>query len=273
MRRLTLRFFLAALLLLTLSRLGLCLWQWPRVQAVGSVWQVMAGGLRIDLSLLAILCAWPLLLSPWLGHRAWPVRLASGWYRLWWIVLVLMEVATPQFIIEYDTRPNRLFVAYLTSPEEVTAMLWHGYKGVLAAAALLLAAFGWLGWKLFAPGRPDQRMGIGWRLPATAGLFVLVLLAARGTLAHRPLNPAMVAIGNDAMVNVLPLNSLYTVANAIHRMGDERSAADLYGEMPEARMQALVRRAAGLEGAPIDPDRPSLHWQAASAHPPRPLNL
>src|SRR5690606_17652049 len=132
---------------------------------------------------------------------------------------------------------------------------------------------GWLGWKLFAPGRPDRRMGIGWRLPATAGLFVLVLLAARGTLAHRPLNPAMVAIGNDAMVNVLPLNSLYTVANAIHRMGDERSAADLYGEMPEARMQALVRRAAGLQGAPIDPDRPSLHWQAASAHPPRPLNL
>ena len=35
MRRLTLRFILAVLALLTLSRLGLAFWQWDRVQAAG----------------------------------------------------------------------------------------------------------------------------------------------------------------------------------------------------------------------------------------------
>lgn len=273
MRRLTIRFFLAALLLLTLSRLGLCLWQWPRVQAVGGLWPILLGGLRIDLSLLAMLCAWPLLASPWLGHRAWPVRITSGWYRLWWLVLVLLEVATPQFIIEYDTRPNRLFVAYLTSPREVSAMLWHGYKGVLAAGLLTLAALGWLGWKLLPGNRPDTRM-CGWlRAPVTVAVFLLAFLAARGTLAHRPLNAAMVAVGNDSMVNALPLNSLHTLANAIRQMDDERSSESLYGKMPEARMQAIVRQTARLTGTPPDPQRPSLHLQQSTARLARPLNL
>ena len=274
MLRLTLRFLIAALLLLTLSRLGLCLWQWERVQAVGGLWPVLRGGLRIDLSLLAMLCALPLLLGPWLGHRALPTRLGAWWFRLCWLLLVLMEVATPQFIIEYDTRPNRMFVVYLTNPHEVLSMLWGGYKAVLAAATLLLLAFGWLGWKLFRGDRPDRPLRPLWlRLPVMLGLFLLAFAAGRGTLAHRPLNPAMVAVGNDSMVNQLPLNSLYTVADAIRRMGDERSSAELYGSMPEARMQALVRAAAGLQGPPLDPVLPSLHRQQASASPPRPLNL
>ncbi|MDE2382140.1 MAG: LTA synthase family protein [Xanthomonadaceae bacterium] len=273
MRQLTFRFLVAALLLLTASRLGLSLWQWPRLQAAGSLWPVLLGGWRIDLSLLAMLSAWPLLASPWLGHRQWPSRLTAYWYRLWWVVLVLMEVATPQFIIEYDTRPNRLFVEYLTSPREVAAMLLHGYLALLVIAGMLLLAFAWLGLKLFPTRCVDRRLHWGWRVPLTAVLFVLAFLAGRGTLAHRPLNSAMVAIGNDAMVNALPLNSLYTVANAVLAMGDERSAATLYGNLPDAQMQALVRSAAGLSGAPLNPTYPSLHQQTASVQRAQPLNL
>lgn len=273
MLRLTLRFLLASLLLLTLSRLGFSLWQWPRVQAAGGLWPVLLGGWRIDLSLLTILSAWPLLLSPWLGHRPLATRIASYWFRFWWLILVLMEVATPQFIIEYDARPNRMFVEYLNHPHEVAAMLWHGYKIVLAAGSVAIGLLGWLGWTLFNAERQDQRIGMLWRLPLTIVIFLAAFLAGRGTLAHRPLNAAMVAVGNDGMVNQLPLNSLYTLADAIHRMQDERSSAALYGTMPEAQMQALVRHAAGLEGAPLDPNLPSLHTQTASAHPAQPLNL
>ena len=273
MLRLTLRFLVAALLLLTLSRLGLCAWQWPRVQAAGGLWPVMLGGVRIDLCLLAMLSAFPLLLSPWLGHRAMPTRITAGWYRLWWLVLVLMEVCTPQFITEYDIRPNRLFVEYLNSPREVGAMLWHGYKAVLAAAGVLLVALGWLGWRGLSGRCPDRPVGRWWRLPASAGLFLLALLAARGTLAHRPLNASMVAISNDGMVNALPLNSLYTVADAIYRMSAERSSAALYGAMAEARMHAIVRAHAGLDGAPMHPALPSLHLQQPSVRLAQPLNL
>ena len=273
MRYLSWRFMVATLVLLTLSRLGLAWWLWARVQPAGGLWPVLLGGWRIDLSLLAMVAALPVLLSPWLGHRAWPTRLAAWWYRIWWLLFALLEVSTPQFIREYDTRPNRLYVEYLDSPREVSAMLWHGYKGVVLAALVALALLGWAGFRWLRTDRPDRRMRAWLRPLVTAAAFVVLFLAGRGTLDHRPLNASMVAFSNDSMVNALPLNSLYTLVNAIRGMRDERSAAAIYGTMPEERMQHIVRAAAGLDGPPMDPSRPSLHRQSASASPARPLNL
>jgi phosphoglycerol transferase MdoB-like AlkP superfamily enzyme len=273
MRQLTLRFLIASFLLLSFSRLGLSLWQWPRVEALDGFWPVLLGGLRIDISLLAILSALPLLASPWLGHRQHPAQITAYWYRFWWMLLVLMELATPQFIIEYDSRPNRLFIAYLNSPQEVSAMLWQGYKLLLAVTTLLLFGFAVLGWKLFSPTLQDQPLRMWKRLPATLAVFLIALLAARGTLAHRPLNAAMVSIGNDSMVNMLPLNSLYTVIDAIRKQRKERASADLYGDMDEAQMHSLVRKAAGLEGDMADPMRPSLHMHHAETTTKTPLNM
>jgi phosphoglycerol transferase MdoB-like AlkP superfamily enzyme len=48
----------------------------------------------------------------------------------------------PQFIAEYDTRPNRLYFEYLVNPKEVGSMLWQGYKGVIFASLLMLALGG-----------------------------------------------------------------------------------------------------------------------------------
>jgi phosphoglycerol transferase MdoB-like AlkP superfamily enzyme len=273
LRRLTWQFLLLVLLFLTLSRLGLSLWQWSRVQPVGGLWPILSGGWRIDLSLLAMICALPLLLSPWLGHRLWPTCITAWWYRLWWLLFVLLEVSTPQFILEYDTRPNRLYIEYLDSPHEVSAMLWHGYKGVLLAGLVGLTVLGWIGFRLLRTRPADAWMKLWLRPVVTIVAFALLALAGRGTLEHRPLNAALVAFSDDSMVNTLPLNSLYSVANAIRGMSNERSAAAVYGQMPEPEMQHIVREAAGLDGPMLDPASPSMHRQQASAKPAKPLNL
>ncbi|NII55458.1 LTA synthase family protein [Luteibacter sp. SG786] len=274
MRKLTWRFIVAALVFLTLSRVGLSLWQWTRVHDAGGLWPILLGGWRIDLSLVAMIVAWPALLSPWLGHRAWPTRIAAWWLRFWWLAFVLLEVSTPQFIVEYDTRPNRLYFEYLTSPNEVLAMLWHGYKLVVAGALIVFALVGWVGFRLLPTRRPDPVPMRGWLRPvATVLAFVVLFLAGRGTLQHRPLNASQVAFTNDAMVNALPLNSLYSVLNAAIALGNERSASAVYGKMPEAEMQSIVRATAGFEGAPLDPQYPSLHRQQATRQGDKPLNL
>jgi phosphoglycerol transferase MdoB-like AlkP superfamily enzyme len=273
LRQLTWRFLLLTFVFLTLSRFGLCLWLWPRVQPTDGLWPVLFGGWRIDLCLLAMVCAWPALLSPWLGHRCWPTRITAWWYRLWWLLFVLLEVSTPQFILEYDTRPNRLYVEYLNSPHEVSAMLWHGYKGVLLVALVALVLLGWLGFRWLRTHVVDARMKFWLRPLVTAAAFVVLFLAARGTLDHRPLNASVVAFSDDSMVNSLPLNSLYNVINAIRGMSNERSAATVYGPMPEPEMQRLVRQAAGLDGPMQDPRYPSMHQQQAAAKPAKPLNL
>ncbi|KRG44469.1 sulfatase [Stenotrophomonas pictorum JCM 9942] len=273
MRKLTWRFLLLTLVFLTLCRLGLALWLWPRVQPAGGLWPILFGGWRIDLSLLAMVCAVPVLLSPWLGHRDWPTRITGGWYRLWWLLFVLLEVSTPQFLLEYDTRPNRLYVEYLNSPQEVSAMLWQGYKGVLLLATLGLAVLGWAGCRWLQARRDAVSLKPWLRAVATASAFVVLFLAARGTLDHRPLNASKVAFSDDAMINALPLNSLYNVLHAIRGMTGERSAAQVYGAMPEPEMHQLVREAAGIAGPPLDPLHPSVHRQQASAAPAKPLNL
>ncbi|HXD37500.1 MAG TPA: LTA synthase family protein [Rhodanobacter sp.] len=273
MRRLSWRFFAATLVLLTLSRLGLSVWLWSRVQPAGGLWPILFGGWRIDLSFLAMICAFPILLSPWLGHLAWPTRITAWWYRVWWLLFVLLEVSTPQFILEYDTRPNRLYIEYLTSPREVSAMLWHGYKGVLFFGVIALGLLGWWGFRWLRTQPVDARMKLAWRPVVTAVAFAVLFLVGRGTLEHRPLNASMVAFSDDSMVNSLPLNSLYNVANAIRGMTNERSAAAVYGKMPEPEMQHIVREAAGFNGPMLDPKYPSMHRQQASATPARPLNL
>jgi len=273
LRSLTLRFIVAVLALLTLSRLALCFWLWPRVQDAGGLWPVMAGGLRIDLCLLAMVAALPAALSPWLGHRPLAARLTAWWFRLWWMLYVLLEVSTPQFIAEYDTRPNRLYFEYLVHPREVAAMLWQGYKGVLVAAFVVLALAAWLATRLFPTQARDARLA-WWKRPLASLVIIAVsVLAARGTLGHRPINPSMVAFSGDAMVNTLALNSLYNVFDAAYRLRDERSSAALYPAMDAATMNRIVREAAGLQGPPADPQLPTLHAQQASARRDKPLNL
>jgi len=272
-RRLTIRFAIAILVLLTLSRLGLSAWQWDRVQAAGGLGPSMLGGLRMDLRLLALVLALPAVLAPWFGHRAWAASATAWWYRVWWMLFVLLEVSTPQFIAEYDTRPNRLYFEYLVHPREVASMLWEGYKGVLLASFVVLVLAAWLAVRLFPTGRQDGFMK-WWKRPfVTLAVLAVVVLAARGTLQHRPINAAMVAFSSDAMVNTLPLNSLGNVLDAAYRLQDERSSAALYPPMKTEEMNRIVRAAAGLEDPPLDARYPSLHKQTATVRRDKPLNL
>lgn len=273
MRRLILRFLVAVLALLTLSRLGLSAWQWDRVQAAGGLWPVMFGGLRIDICLLSMACGLPAVLSPWLGHRPLAARLTAWWFRLWWMLFVLLEVSTPQFIAEYDTRPNRLYFEYLVNPHEVFSMLWEGYKGVLAAAAVVLILAAWFARRWFSVALRDVPMRSWVRPVATLLILVVTVLGVRGTLGHRPLNPSSVAFSSDAMVNTLALNSLYSVFDAAYRLRDERSSAALYPPMPVDEMNRIVLESAGIEGPALDPRYPSLHRQQASVRRDKPLNL
>ena len=57
----------------------------------------------------------------------------GAWLAIALILIALMEFATPQFLAEYDARPNRLFIEYLVYPREVFAMLWEGYRLTLCA--------------------------------------------------------------------------------------------------------------------------------------------
>ena len=77
-----------------------------------------------------MLLALPMALTPLVSAFR---PLHAPWFRFLHIFLAaiigfwaLLEVATPPFIMEYDVRPNLLFVEYLKYPQEVFSMLFVG---------------------------------------------------------------------------------------------------------------------------------------------------
>jgi len=266
-----LTFILASFAFLTLSRCLLAAWQWARVRKAGGLWPILRGGLRMDALMIAMLAGIPALLAPWVGQYTLASGITGIWFMIAWFLLVLLEASTPQFIVEYDTRPNKLYVEYLEHPQEVLGMLWKGYKVVIFAATAALAVMMGIGWLLFGQAVPEAPT-TWWVRPLESVLVaVIVFMAIRGTLGHRPINPSTVAYCGDSMLNTLPLNSLYSVLYAVYSIKNERSASDIYGDMPDDDMLRIVNSAAGIE--PVSRDIPSLHRQTPARPRERPLNI
>lgn len=260
---------ISGLIFLSLTRLGLVVWKWERVQATGALGQILLQGVRVDVIQLGLLALIPVLLSPVLATRqlfkVWR-RFTYVWVLLSLVLLVFLEAATPGFIHEYDVRPNRIFVEYLKYPHEVFGMLWQGFKtelffGLLMTLLALVAVA-----KLLKPWRKAEAK---WANPAVWLVWPLILLltvlGVRSTLSHRPANPALFAITQDSMVNSLILNSTYSVFYAAYSLQHEAKSSAIYGKLSREKIFALT----GAQATDI----PTLTTLVPSVKRDKPLNL
>lgn len=242
------------LLVFSVSRLGLSLWQAERVSAVEGWLTLFLQGLRIDVVSLCYLFGVPALLSLFLSYQGGVGKIWQFVLRLWLTVasvfILFMELATPAFIETYDFRPNRLFIEYLLYPKEVFSMLINGHFVAVVVSVVLTIIAGILYWKL-----------AGWavknlRLPSWKGRIVMAMLiavitfcGARSSLQHRGINPAMVAFSGDPLVNSLILNSGYSVMYAVQQLKNEDKSSEQYGKMAVDEMLRLVKKQRGRSPA------------------------
>jgi phosphoglycerol transferase MdoB-like AlkP superfamily enzyme len=220
------------------------------------------GGLRIDTKVACyalVPVVMLLMLLPGVVLR--PLRgLLAGYFALLTTLLVTMEAITPDFVDQYDVRPERLFIESLGFSSEIAGTLWMEYGAhLLLALGLVLGsllASLWLGRRLAAPVTAWPWWKRAFAMLACAPL---VFLGARGTLRHRPLNAAMVAFSSQNLVNQLALNSTFTAVRAWRDVRHERAPAELYGQMPRA--EVLARAAKYGACAAGDGPVPFLHVQ------------
>ena len=218
-------FFLIGLLILGLSRLGLAWWEAEDISAVKGWVPVFVQGLRVDIASLCMLYGIPGVLALLLPETGWVGRAWKGFLRLWLTlvtcVLAFLELSTPDFMEEYGLRPNRIFLEYLIYPREVANTLIKGHTFSLVLGIVLVALLAWGMWRLagrlLARANPGGA-GLLWRVPCAFLFLLLVAFGVRSTLVIGPLNPAMVAFTTDPTVNVLPLNSFYSVAYAAREL-------------------------------------------------------
>lgn len=268
----------AGLTLLSLSRLGLVLWQAERVAATGEFTTVLLQGVRVDSIQLGMLLLPLALLAPLFAHhRGWRVwrGMVLIWGALTLTLLVFMEASTPAFVQQYDLRPNRLFVEYLKYPREVFATLWEGFRLPLLLGSVLTLLTAWASARLLQRRLRDYHPEWPlWKLWLTFPLVLLLLLGmVRSTTGHRPANPAMFALTADALVNSLVINSTWSVAFALYNLRHEDRSSEIYGTLSSAEMLQVIDQS--NPWLHIEPANalPTLHRQTATRQRNRPLNL
>ncbi|WP_025821493.1 LTA synthase family protein [Shewanella marina] len=262
-------FGLICLLVMTLSRLGLSLWQFDRVAQVDGFIPVFLQGFRVDIATLCWLLALPALGSLIFATGG---RIGEYWrtiLRLYLTLLLLqivfIECSTPSFIEEYGLRPNRLYVEYLVYPKEVFSMLWAGRKFEILLGLAIAVSTVWAGWRLSA-GYQVSSHKFSWRIINLCLVVLVVVCGARSSVGHRPLNPAMVAFSVDPLVNGLVVNSSYSVLFAISQMRNEADASQIYGDMATDEIIDWIRlEAARHQDHFISSDFPSLSVNHPSA--------
>ena len=243
-------FSVISLLIMSLSRIGMSLWQAERVSDAQGWGYILLQGLRVDFASLCWLWGIAALgtvvfAGEHLVGRVW-LMILRVWLTLGLWVVVFLEASSPSFIAEYGFRPNRLYVEYLVYPKEVLSMLWAGRKGELILSALITVGTLWGGWWL--SGKLTQYVRFPkwyWRPVLAVIVIAITVLGARSSLGHRPLNPSLVAFSDDPLVNSLVLNSSFSLIFAIKQMSNEEDASKVYGKLADAKVIDIVRRESG----------------------------
>ncbi|MDE0742849.1 MAG: LTA synthase family protein [Woeseiaceae bacterium] len=227
------------------------MWNFDRVTNVNGWSEIFISGLRVDIATLSYLFVIPALITCLMINYKNLKKIWLFFLRIWIVLsiwlLVFMEVVTPSFILEYDVRPNRLFVEYLMYPSELMNMLLSGYKTELTIVTFLSSLTLYFSWKGSAVVLNEPAMPVWYWRPLLAILVLLLgVMGARSSLGHRPLNPAMVAFSIDPLMNDLTLNSTYSMLFAVKQLQNEDDAFKYYGQMDEDEVINLVRDSTNL---------------------------
>lgn len=275
-------FFSYCLLLLgilTTSRLLLIGWKKSRVKSRQNTLKILFYGLRFDVITLCYLWMFPALLLILLPQTDWLnsaiVHLTGLWFAITTLLIVFMEISTPAFIDQFDTRPNRLFFEYLETPVEVIKTSVLEYPWHFVAAAILL---GFLGYFLFGYHQTVYagiQPLVWWlRLLLLPLLLILLVIGARSSFEHRPANASNAAFSNDQLLNKLGLNSTYTLLDAAASLRNEETGNDAYGKMEDEKLVSIVRENMQLDRkAFVDDPLSTWHRQQAASANNKPANL
>ena len=242
-----LRFTIILISIFITSRIALLFWQHSRLND-GDIWPIISGAIRIDLSSIGYLATIGVFILILHVVARPKTELFQRIFTLYGssvvTVVVIVEASTPAFINQYDVRPNRLYIEYLDYPQEVFSMLVHGHLFAMLSTLLLASLTSVYSYRLLCRAftQPPSLKKAS-NLPILMAALIICLFAARGTLSHRPLNPALVYFSQDSLVNSLVLNSTYSVAFALKNMGNEKSASNLYGTMPRQQIIDTVKKA------------------------------
>jgi phosphoglycerol transferase MdoB-like AlkP superfamily enzyme len=236
--------YIVGIIFFSLSRISLVVWQMDAVRTTDLFFNIFIQGIRVDLIQLSLLFLIPILFFPIAFINKNTQLLYEKFLRYWVLVsftiLLIIESCTPTFIMEYNVRPNILFIEYLKYPKEVLSMLFRGFT---LQVILVLIFCG------FTIKQIYKRMNISNNIRYNFSHLILwpfvvflILILIRSNLGHRPANPAFFALTDNSLVNSIILNSPYSVFYAAYSMRHEANSTKIYGKMEKSKVLALTNQ-------------------------------
>ncbi|MFP6806916.1 MAG: LTA synthase family protein [Pseudomonadales bacterium] len=263
-------FFIGSIIFLTIARLTIAGLIPDRIPDASTLLHVMILGLRMDTMLLCMAMLIPVIVTLCL-----PAAITSSRFYLliirmvlcfWMTVFAFMEFATPTYIDFFDARPGRIFFEYLEYPKEVSALLLGGFalqSTLITIGSIIVCTSSYLG---IRSAQINQTcLTYKRQLLLLPVIIAILVLGARSTTGHRPLNASSVAFSNDQLLNELALNSTYTVLYAIYGLKNEGDPSKLYTSMPEAEVISRVRKTSLIDDSAFSEHRQPTYHQFGPA--------
>ncbi|MBP6758475.1 MAG: sulfatase-like hydrolase/transferase [Flavobacterium sp.] len=269
-------FVVTGLIITTLSRLFLFFVFKDRVVETQDYWHIFPIGLRMDLILLCYMSFLPALLITFLPNQwlKFTNKFLVFYSFLFLFLILFVELATPDFVKQYDTRPNKIFLDYLIYPREVFGMLLKSYLVSIIVTFLILGFVVFFALKkgktYFHTTQSDYKT----KLLVFPLVAFLLFFGARSSLtSKRPINASNAVFSTDQLTNCLGLNSFYTVAFAAYSIKNEGNTK-MYGKMDETEAYNRVKKYMDVPEADFtDKSIPFLHTQKADTVKQKPYNL
>lgn len=270
-------FFMSGMFILTVSRIAIFAIYKERLIEVEDYMRMFSLGMRIDMILMCYLSFIPALILTAFpsSKRQLTSKIVATYSSIFLFLIFFMELVTPEFIDQYDTRPNKLFVEYLIYPKEVLTMLIKArpITGLVMGVVIGLVIWGMCRTARYVFAVNENSWKVRWLVFPILGFFLF--WGARGSLtSRRPINASNSVFSNDQLANVMGVNSLYTVSFSLYSLKNEINPAKLYGKMDKAEAITRVRKYMDVADADfLSEDIPLLHTQKADTVLERPYNL
>ena len=217
---------ITAMLFLSLSRICLSLWQLDAITDVSLGW-ILTQGLRVDFASVCGLYALPLLIlligsmNPYVRVPRIILFIIRVYGTLAFAFLVFNELLTPWFIADYGTRPNHIFVGYLTDFSDLISVLWSAHKLVLFSTFIGTLLSFYLGFKLNSYFMRSYRQGtFKYNILALVLTICIVPLGIRSNFQGKPFSPDMLELSQNSIANALPLNSSYSAVYSMFHLDE-----------------------------------------------------
>jgi phosphoglycerol transferase MdoB-like AlkP superfamily enzyme len=272
-----LKSYFILLTILFIGRLSLYLFLFNRFSEINLIETLLSFiyGIRMDSMLLGIIIT-PMMLIGTLFPK-FMGRFAEKflkYYLLFWIaILIFIENATFPFFIQYDVRPNYLFLEYLEFPKEVASLILKDFKlEIIISTIMIIIAIvvfvksDFINFKLIFKENYVKRIFL--LIPLSLIIFLLI----RSSLGHRPANISDALYSTNRILNEITKNSLFNVAYAYYSYNkNSQTIVNKYGKISIDEAYNLSSNILNIKYQ--DQNKPFNRYEATNFKNSKPKNL